>query len=208
MTNLELMICEAENSGEIDLETRDMLLDVLNESGGDYEPHIKKAGDKKWALSKKIEVIKNKIEKEEDAILSYKKRSDSDAKVIIKQMSEINHGFKSMVPGTNKKLNILRDRLNEINDKELSFRKDREKTINTLKVNANKLIKEFNRIGFSTQDQTDELRRYCKEKYGIDMYANIYQGVKESVLEEIYEAELCGDITPEERMALIDYMED
>ena len=26
-------------------------------------------------------------------------------------------------------------------------------------------------------------------------------------LEEIYEAELCGDITPEERMALIDYMD-
>ena len=33
-------------------------------------------------------------------------------------------------------------------------------------------------------------------------------GLKESVLEEIYEAELCGDITPEERMALIDYMDD
>ena len=32
-------------------------------------------------------------------------------------------------------------------------------------------------------------------------------GLKESVLEEIYEAELCGDITPEERMALIDYMD-
>ena len=33
------------------------------------------------------------------------------------------------------------------------------------------------------------------------------KGIKESVLEEIYEAELCGDITPEERMALIDYMD-
>ena len=31
-------------------------------------------------------------------------------------------------------------------------------------------------------------------------------GLKESVLEEIYEAELCGDITPEERISLIDYM--
>ena len=31
-------------------------------------------------------------------------------------------------------------------------------------------------------------------------------GLKESVLEEIYEAELCGDITPEERQSLIDYM--
>ena len=31
-------------------------------------------------------------------------------------------------------------------------------------------------------------------------------GLKESVLEEIYEAELCGDITPEERQSLIYYM--
>ena len=32
MTNLELMICEAENSGEIDLDTRDIMLSILNES--------------------------------------------------------------------------------------------------------------------------------------------------------------------------------
>ena len=29
MTNLELMICEAENAGEIDLDTRDIMLDVF-----------------------------------------------------------------------------------------------------------------------------------------------------------------------------------
>ena len=32
MTNLELMICEAENSGEIDLDTRDVMLGILNEA--------------------------------------------------------------------------------------------------------------------------------------------------------------------------------
>ena len=32
MTNLELVICEAENAGEIDLDTRDILLGILNES--------------------------------------------------------------------------------------------------------------------------------------------------------------------------------
>ena len=32
MTNLELMICEAENNGEIDLDTRDIMLSILNES--------------------------------------------------------------------------------------------------------------------------------------------------------------------------------
>ena len=32
MTNLELIICEAENAGEIDLDTRNLLLDILCES--------------------------------------------------------------------------------------------------------------------------------------------------------------------------------
>lgn len=32
MTNLELMICEAENAGEIDLNTRDTMLGILNEA--------------------------------------------------------------------------------------------------------------------------------------------------------------------------------
>ena len=32
MTKLELMICEAENNGEIDLDTRDIMLGILNES--------------------------------------------------------------------------------------------------------------------------------------------------------------------------------
>ena len=38
MTNLELMICEAENAGEIDLDTRDMMLSVLNESTAQARP--------------------------------------------------------------------------------------------------------------------------------------------------------------------------
>ena len=32
MSFLELAICEAENAGEIDLDTRDMMLGILNES--------------------------------------------------------------------------------------------------------------------------------------------------------------------------------
>ena len=31
--------------------------------------------------------------------------------------------------------------------------------------------------------------------------------IKESVLEEIYGAKLCKEITPEERIALLDYMD-
>ena len=49
------------------------------------------------------------------------------------------------------------------------------------------------------------ISKYDKAKAEYDRLASIKY---ESVLEEIYEAELCGDITPEERMALIDYMDD
>ena len=76
MTDLELAICEAENNGEIDLDTRDIMLGILNESGRDYDPKVKDAGDKKYDLLKKIEAIESRIEKEEAAIDSYKRRSD------------------------------------------------------------------------------------------------------------------------------------
>ena len=38
MTKLELAICEAENNGEIDLDTRDMMLGILTESTAQARP--------------------------------------------------------------------------------------------------------------------------------------------------------------------------
>ena len=46
MTKLELAICEAENSGEIDLDTRDMMLSVLTEGQGTAQYRAaKRVGD-------------------------------------------------------------------------------------------------------------------------------------------------------------------
>ena len=58
MTKLELMICEAENSGEIDLDTRDMMLNVLNESTAQYRA-VKRIDDGVNKISKKIERLEN-----------------------------------------------------------------------------------------------------------------------------------------------------
>ena len=49
------------------------------------------------------------------------------------------------------------------------------------------------------------ISKYDKAKAEYDRLASIKY---ESVLEEIYEAELCGEITSEERQTLIDYMDD
>ena len=59
MTNLELMICEAENAGEIDINTRDIMLDVLNESTAQarYAEGIYKEIEKKERLIFKFEDI-------------------------------------------------------------------------------------------------------------------------------------------------------
>lgn len=49
------------------------------------------------------------------------------------------------------------------------------------------------------------IETYKKIEREYNQTTNVKQ---ESVLEEIYEAELCGDITPEERAVLIDYLND
>ena len=54
MTKLELMICEAENNGEIDLDTRDQLLSVLTEGG-----NIDALSDKSRARQTVKDALKN-----------------------------------------------------------------------------------------------------------------------------------------------------
>ena len=67
MTNLELAICEAENSGEIDLDTRDMMLNVLNESTGQQRQVEKLHSEikRKEGLISKLNDIKKRSRKED-----------------------------------------------------------------------------------------------------------------------------------------------
>ena len=65
MTNLELMICEAENAGEIDLGTRDMMLSILNESTAQAR-NSEKIRKQIFDLNKKKEQLKQLQKKFED----------------------------------------------------------------------------------------------------------------------------------------------
>ena len=66
MTNLELMICEAENAGEIDLDTRDTMLGILNESTAQYRArHKADEENHKWSVElQKLDEMKRKFEAE------------------------------------------------------------------------------------------------------------------------------------------------
>ena len=71
MTKLELAICEAENNGEIDLDTRDIMLNVLNESTLKAEP-----GDGPRRMS--IEEYKKYMSQHEENIKKKKKSVKSE----------------------------------------------------------------------------------------------------------------------------------
>ena len=160
MTNLELAICEAENSGEIDLDTRDMMLSILNESTAQAR--------RSSELSKKVGAIWDKIDELENQQWKYKKLgNESMAKSLEYQIE---------------KLEKEADRLCEKRD------------------GVDPGLKARNARYYGRNKKIENGKENASE--------NKWRGnnVKESVMEEIYEAELCGDITPEERMALLDYM--
>ena len=60
MTKLELAICEAENNGEIDLDTRDMMLSILNESTAQAR-QVKKLDDASRKLLRQLESTQKEL---------------------------------------------------------------------------------------------------------------------------------------------------
>ena len=178
MTNLELMICEAENAGEIDLDTRDMMLGILNESTLKAEPVD---GPRRMS----IEEYKKYMSQHEENIKKRKNQSNQrgsgqsyDAEIL------------DDITG-----NLIKKKHKA--DEAAKVREEINKTRLLSKKKRNALL---TRIYDIEKDLEDAKAEY-KVRY------KTTNGLKESVLEEIYEAELCGDITPEERMALIDYMD-
>ena len=189
MTNLELAICEAENAGEIDLDTRDMMLDVLNES---------------TAQAKTVEKVRKEMRDLHDKelrLLEMKKKFEAE--------------------GNEKMAKAAEDKAREINDKRCELFVKREK-IDPKHLAGGASVagkraaryKERNNTMYDYELRTGKesvsknpWRGNSKRKERKPGRYKTTSGLKESVLEEIYEAELCGDITPEERMALIDYMD-
>ena len=188
MTNLELAICEAENAGEIDLDTRDMMLSILNESTAQYRA-AKRVDDELELLVKRINKYCAMAEDFE---------------------SKGNKKMADMYMDKAKKLDI---KANELSDKlsRISPKRCTQQTKEWGAIVAAEDNPEYRNRGKSLgreAAQKNPWRGNSKREPEVKGRYKTTNGLKESVLEEIYEAELCGDITPEERMALIDYMED
>ena len=187
------MICEAENAGEIDLDTRDMMLSVLTEGQGTAQYRAAKRVDDE------IDKITEKIHRLRKIAQSYAERDNS-----------------RMYAETHKKIAKLEDEITELCIK----RDDIDPKGHAMTSKRSGAI-----AGMNKAVEGDTEHTLKSEIYGAKhARSNIWRGnskrppehkgmfktgngIKESVLEEIYEAELCGDITPEERMALIDYMD-
>ena len=195
MTNLELMICEAENNGEIDLDTRDVMLSILNESTAEAREaeRIYKEIKNKEELIRKFEEIIKKSRKEDDFNKRHKIKKAAQEKIdkltkeigqLQQKVSKYSDAYLRKMHGDNAARMLKSDLYGSSKD-------DREYWAGSEISKGMKVKKRKN----NTKERTPGRYKTCS-------------GLKESVLEEIYEAELCGDITPEERMALIDYMED
>ena len=190
MTKLELMICEAENAGEIDLDTRDMMLSVLTEGQGTAQYRAAQR------LEKEILALKDRHTEMENLRRKFDKE-----------------GNKRMVKAIDEKIKKNEQKHNELIDR------IRETDPNGLAREV-KSIGSWIASGQSGDDMVHDMDYGKRRKQQNPWRGNsgrndrepgrykTTSGLKESVLEEIYEAELCGDITPEERMALIDYMDD
>ena len=189
MTKLELRICEAENMGEIDLDTRDMMLNVIGESTAQVRQAVK--------IDKQINEVYDKIQNLKNLRYKFKRE-----------------GNQRMVDETDKKIKKL-----EKEEQELYKRRDRidpgrhasvAKYLAQIASTHNAKSDHVLRDGFIDRGRASAKKNPWRgnskrEEREPGMYKTT-NGLKESVLEEIYEAELCGDITAEERMALIDYM--
>lgn len=225
MSFLELAICEAENNGEIDLDTRDNLLTVLTE--GSINP-LKKFVERIRAIRETKpdeydgpEEIKKYIDKNGEDLIAAAKLLEREPEklrkseiswsvgVILSSIGALVFGMAKpafcMVPIVGTLLMIVisiiymviiyvRANADTKVSNDLSKIRASLKKIDSSKLPDN-YKKKISKVVTAIDDAETEISSRIKVQ-------------KESVLEEIYEAELCGDITPEERSALIDYLND
>ena len=194
MTNLELMICEAENAGEIDLDTRDTMLGILNESTSQAREAER--------IHKEIKDKEELISKFEDIIKKSRKEDNVHERIKIKRAAQ-------------EKIGKLREEIDQLEQKSWKYsdaylrKMHGDNAARMLKSDLYGSTKE-DREYWAGMEIAKGMKHKKRENNTKERTPGRYKttsGLKESVLEEIYEAELCGDITPEERMALIDYMD-
>ena len=195
MTKLELAICEAENNGEIDLDTRDMMLNVLTEGQGTAQYRAAKRVDDE------IYKIREKIDRLDKIAQSYANQGNTRMYVATKQKIP---KLLDEIMKLNKKIVEIDPYGHANSSKEFGSEAGRNKAVEG---DTERTLKSKMRgsLAAGMNEWRGNSKRPPEQQKG---RFKTTSGLKESVLEEIYEAELCGDITPEERMALIDYMDD
>ena len=118
MTNLELAICEAENSGEIDLDTRDMMLGILTEATRQAKEsekfnirYIKPLYRKKHILENRERELEGKIyTMKRDKI--YKKVDEDELDRLEKELQDVREKLKQCGEEI-KKVEEKRDKIDE-----------------------------------------------------------------------------------------------
>ena len=187
MTDLEYIICESERCGEIDLDTRDNLLSVLYEGSN--------AGIKEY---KKELRSYNKISKNAHDKDGYDKKHKKFDDILAKT-----YDFKD--PMTYKKRA-------QLNGNEASVWKKEIKKDDPL--NKCKERKFHDSVNNGRSDAEKYKSRYHKDdRRAIDKRLDKYGTVESTEVDidnirmEIYERELTGEITVEEREQLLDYLD-
>lgn len=177
MTNLELMICEAENDGEIDLDTIDQLLSFFTAPFTVF-------------LGKYLMMSVLGFAAKTGVYSAYEK-----GKVSIKTANK-----------TTKVVDIATEIQKTVMTVQAIIKSCKSKKESGGKIT----MSDFNIIKGAVLKSYDQYLSQLEQlkKYGHSIATDASKPTSESVLEEIYEVELCGDITPEERAALIDYMEE
>ena len=212
MTRLELAICEAENNGDIDIYTRDMMLDIINESADEESTEvanrrdIRRVVNKCSVLFRKREELIKLWKKQRDQIDKLKEEYDDEGRKKAHELEKYGKSFRSRFD--RKTGDRMKTDLNNYNKRAYNKINILEKEYSAIGSQMKEVEKEY----WSTLDSLPSGKYFRGEASKIlasqgELIGGPHEMVaKESVLEDIYEAELNGEITPEERQSLIDYM--
>ena len=191
--------------------TRDMMLDMINESADD----VKKLVDRYHDIERQIEDGK-KGKLGSDKCLSLKRELSDLERDIEKEVSIYKKELAAKKGAPEKSGMYKNIKLADLDDSDRKLMADMKKinqALSVVKQTRKKLEAEVAKgkmVGSRhvMRSKLDNMERDLKsgQKDGINRMKAKLRTAKESVLEDIYEAELNGEITPEERQSLIDYM--
>ena len=230
MTDLEYMICEAESNGEIDLDTRDELLGILYESISlqrNYDSVKKDIVNTKAELNKEINRLQKKYEakkKISDALLDKSKKYEvtdsklADIMVDYKERKrDTDEAYDDLVKMKEHYKNVCKEngkKLSDYNVKDarttLTSTKDADKKVkDAINQKKRKNIKDYKQLGQKKKNNIKDTF-YRDDRRGMDKRLDKYEVESvdvDDIRMEIYERELTGEITVEEREELLDYLD-